>query len=147
MAGGRQRREPHLIWQQPPRREKLLKGPFPSSARGNLFLLERERKSRKFVLFSFSDISVRNPRCPNTDCQHHEYYLKLPPLNLAILVFLLKTPIAFGEKTVLAEFCPKLTICLLPLTSLEHFCPAALVRSEDEQLCVTVLAFISLHHA
>ena len=58
VAGGRQRREPHLIWQQPPRREKLLKGPFPSSARGNLFLLQRERKSRKFVLFSFSDISV-----------------------------------------------------------------------------------------
>lgn len=51
VAGERQRREPHLVWQQPPRREKLLKGPFPSSARGNLFLFQPERKSRKFVLF------------------------------------------------------------------------------------------------
>lgn len=68
VAGGRQRREPHLVWQQPRRREKLLKGPFPSSARGNLFLLQRGENPGSLNSSLFRHLSMSNSK---TDRQSH----------------------------------------------------------------------------
>lgn len=60
VAGGRQRSEPHLVWQSPPCRgkKKMLKGPFPSSARGNLFFSCREKNPGSLSSSPFFAVSM-----------------------------------------------------------------------------------------